>query len=62
MSHDLLFLYDTTEHHALEVIVLVWVISFLNIISYNELCSCWNFEKIYIVHTRIAHWKFRCLL
>ena len=37
LSHNLLILNDTTEHHASEVIAVVRVISFLNRISYDEL-------------------------
>ena len=54
LSHNLLISNDTTDRHPLEVIVVVWVISFLNRISSNELRSCWNFEIIYKVYKRIA--------
>ena len=37
LSHNLLILNDTTEHHASEVIAVFRVISFLNRISYDEL-------------------------
>ena len=54
LSLNLLISNDTTDRRPSEVIVAVRVISFLNRISYNELRSCWNFEIIYKVYTRIA--------
>ena len=56
LSYKLPISNDITERRPSKVIVVVHVISFsfLKRISYNELRSCWSFEIIYKVYTRIA--------